>query len=144
MKDISCAAATPEERFVKTYVRKSRRDRLLHELTDPKKRYNGLSRFCHSAGELLDPALVIMEGEDLDRRSVFEEFVRKHDGICCTMSPDPFMDGQALPFSEAVNRALLSMDAVIILGCCFAVVFGEVMKGGRGKYLLESKSMQRG
>ena len=32
-------------------------------------------------------------------------------------------------------------DAVLILGSTFAVVFGEPMKGGRGKYLLSDTGL---
>lgn len=46
---------TPEARFAAKYLRREKRERLLHELTDPKKRYRGLDRFCHHAGELIDP-----------------------------------------------------------------------------------------
>ena len=57
-----------EQHFVQTFIRKDRSDRLLYELTTPEKRYDGVSRFCHQAKELLEPSRIIMEGEDLDRR----------------------------------------------------------------------------
>ncbi|MCR4963504.1 MAG: hypothetical protein K6B40_06480 [Firmicutes bacterium] len=127
---------TAEHHFVQAFIRKSRRERLLYELTAPKKRYDGISRFCHQAKELLDPAKIIMEGEDMDRRPEFARFVRQHEEVCLLLSPDSFLDGQYLPLAEAVNRAILCPDAVLILGGAFAVVFGEPMKGGRGKFLL--------
>ena len=77
-----------------------------------------------------------MEGEDLDRSAEFLNFVRDHEESCFLMSPDSFVDGQWLPFAEAVEQAVSCLDAVIIIGSDFAVVFGEPMKGGRGKYLL--------
>ena len=58
-----------EERFVKAFIRKSHRERLLYELTTPKKRYAGVSRFCHHAKDLLDPSKILMEGEDLERHA---------------------------------------------------------------------------
>ena len=125
-----------EERFVRSFVRKTRQDRLLHELTSPKKRYSGISRFCHNSGDLLDSRKIRMEGEDLDRSAEFLNFVRDHEESCFLMSPDSFVDGQWLPFAEAVEQAVSCLDAVIIIGSDFAVVFGEPMKGGRGKYLL--------
>ena len=125
-----------EERFVRSFIQKNRQDRLLHELTSPKKRYSGISRFCHSAVDLLDPRKIRMEGEDLDRSAEFLDFVKKHDEPCFIMSPDSFVDGQWLPFAEAVEQAVFCPDAAVIIGSGFAVVFGEPMKGGRGKYLL--------
>ena len=83
-----------------------------------------------------------MEGEDLDRRPEFDRFVRQHDEICLVLSPDIYTDEQFLPLRDAVQRAVICLDAVIIMGSTFAVVFGEPMKGGRGKYLLSEKTVE--
>ena len=125
-----------EQRFVRAFIRKNRRERLLFELTTPEKRYDGVSRFCHQARDFLDPAKIVMEGEDLERRSEFARFVRQHDELCLVLSPDFWLDEQFLPLRDAVGQATVCPDAVLILGSSFAVVFGEPMKGGRGKYLL--------
>ena len=125
-----------EQHFVQAFIRKNRRERLLYELTTPEKRYDGVSRFCHQAKELLEPSKIIMEGEDLDRRPEFDRFVQQHDEICFVLSPDFYMDDQFLPLRDAVRKAVISLAAVLIVGSTFAVVFGEPMKGGRGKYLL--------
>ena len=132
--------ASAEERFARTYISKRMRERVLYELTTPKKRYDGLSRFCHQAKDLLDPSKILMEGEDLERRGDFIRFVREHDEVCRILSPDPFLDGQSLPFQSAVEQAVVGCDAALIVGEGFAVVFGESMKGGRGKYLLVEKT----
>ena len=125
-----------ERHFVQAFIRKNRRDRLLYELTTPEKRYEGVSRFCHQAKDLLEPSKIIMEGEDINRRPEFEQFVRQHDEICFVLSPDFYMDEQFLPFRDAVDQAIICLDAILIIGSSFAVVFGEPMKGGRGKFLL--------
>ena len=130
-----------EQHFVQAFIRKERRERLLYELTTPKKRYDGVSRFCHQAGEFLDPAKVVMAGEDLDRKAAFAKFVQTHDELCLVLSPDFFMDEQFLPLKDAVRQAVMCFDAVLIIGSTFAVVFGEVMKGGRGKYLLSENKL---
>ncbi|MBQ3403937.1 MAG: hypothetical protein IJG63_00760 [Oscillospiraceae bacterium] len=128
-----------ERRFVERFVRRDRRERLLYELTNQNKRYDGLSRFCHHTDELLDKGKLIMQGEDLDRRAEFLCFVKEHDERCLIMSPDGSLDGEVLPFNTAVERAVSCFDAVIILGSSFAVVLGEVVKKGRGKYLLSDE-----
>ena len=130
-----------EQHFVQTFIRKERRERLLFELTTPKKRYAGVSRFCHQAGEFLDPAKIVMSGEDLDRETAFAKFVQAHDELCLVLSPDFFTDEQFLPLKDAVRQAVMCFDAVLIIGKSFAVVFGEVMKGGRGKYLLSDSKL---
>lgn len=129
-----------ERRFVRSFVRKSRRERLLWELTTPEKRYDGLSRFCHQAEALLDPAKIVLQGEDLERRADFARFVRAHRAPCLVLSPDGALDGRRLPLNDAAAQAIQCFDAVLILGDGFAVVFGEVMKGGRGKYLLAEQT----
>ena len=130
----------PNERyFVQTFIRKERRERLLYELTTPGKRYDGISRFCHQAKGLLDPAKIIMEGEDLDRRQEFDRFLRQHDETCFVLSPAFDTEGLFLNLSDAVDLAIMCPDAVIIMGSSFAIVFGEPMKGGRGKFLLSEK-----
>ena len=130
---------TNEQRFVQMFVRKSRRKRLLHELTTPEKRYGGVSRFCHQAEELIDPSKIVMEGDGMTCRPEFERFIKQHDEICFVMSPDSFVDEQQLPLKDAVREAVLCPDAVLIVGSTFAVVFGEPMKGGRGAFLLSEK-----
>ena len=125
-----------ERHFVQAFIRKNRRERLLYELTTPEKRYGGVSRFCHQARELLNLSKIIMEGEDLERRPEFGRFVQQHDEPCFVLSPDSFLDEQILPLKDAVHQAILGPDAVLIIGSTFAVVFGEPMKGGRGKFLL--------
>ena len=132
-----------EKRFAEKYIRKSRRERVVFELTSSKRRYEGLSRFCHLAGELLDPKRMLMTGEDLDRREDFLRFVKEHDERCFIMSPDPWLDGEYMDTAAAVAQGIHSMDAVIIMGSDFAVVFGEVMKGGRGKYLLTENNKKK-
>ena len=130
-----------EQHFVRSFIRKERRERLLYELTTPKKRYDGVSRFCHQAREFLDPAKIVMAGEDMDRDPAFARFVQAHDELCLVLSPDSFVDGQFLPLKDAVRQAVSCFDAVLIIGSTFAVVFGEVMKGGRGKYLLSENKL---
>ena len=127
---------TPEERFVRAFVKKGYRERLLHELTSPKKRTRGLSRFCHQMGELLDPARIALQGGDLERQPSFRTFLAARRESCVLLSPDGAFDGLTLPAEKAADAAFFAPDAVIVLGGDFAVVCGEPMKGGREKALL--------
>ena len=118
------------------YIRKEKRDRLLYELTNPRKRYRGLDRFCHHAGELIDPARIALQGDDLQRQEAFRRFMAAHPGTCLALSPDPALDGQRLPLAEAAALAFCITDASILLGEGYALVTGEAVKGGREHYLL--------
>ena len=125
-----------EEYFVKNFIVKDRRERLLYELTTPKKRYDGLDRFCHQAKGLLDPSKIFMEGVYLEYDRDFERFVKQHPEDCLVLSPAFYDDGQMSPLKEAVSFAREFPDAVILIGDGFSIVFTEPMKGGREKYLL--------
>ncbi|MBO5994673.1 MAG: hypothetical protein J6Q41_04100 [Firmicutes bacterium] len=125
-----------EERFIKNFIHKRWRERLLFELTTPKKRYAGLDRFCHQASELIDPAKIYLEGDDLDRRNEFIDFCKKHQGLCRVLSPEFYWEETEVSLEEAVNMAVMSLDAFLILGDGFAIIFGEPVKGGREKYLV--------
>ena len=128
-----------QEYFVNTFIKKDRRERLLYELTDPKKRYQGISRFCHHAKELIMPSRIVMEGTDMENSPQFEQFVKEHQENCYVLSPDPAMNDISLPLQDAVEQALMCMDAVIIIGNGFAVIYGEPEKGGRDKFVLSEQ-----
>ena len=124
-----------EEKFVQQFIRKNRRERLLYELASKKKRYEGISRFCHQAEDFLDDKLIVMQGEDLERQNDFQKFIKKHDQQCYILSPDYDLNEATLPLETAVIRAAMNTDAVVIIGDNFAIVYTEAMKT-RGKYLL--------
>lgn len=124
-----------EKRFVQSFIKKNRRERLLFELTTPKKRRIGIMRFCHTAEDFLDPSKIRMQGNDLEHQPEFMEFVRCHDEVCRIFSDDLWLDGY-IPLEQAVREAIACAGAVLILGKSFAVVFTEYVQGGREKYLL--------
>ena len=127
-----------EQAFVEAYVRKDRRERLLHELSNPKKRYRGLDRFCHGAADLLDPARITLAGPGLEHDPVFCRFVAPRAAeMCRIFSPDGGIDGLELPLAEAVEACIACLDASIIMGDGFAIVRAEAWKGGTDMWLLE-------
>ena len=125
-----------EERFVRSFIRKRYQKRLLYELTTPGKRYKGLTRFCHQSDELLEPSKILAKDRDAYSSTQLGDLVGEQGGTCLILSPDPAADGQLLPLKEAAEYAARSLDAVIILGDGYALVFGEPMRGGREIYLL--------
>jgi len=124
------------ENFVKTFIRKSRRERLLLELSSTARRREGLERFCHHAKDLVDLSKVRLEGQDLEFRPEFKDFVKRHPENCLILSPDPNLDGLQLPLGKAVEPASMGCDAAIIVGGDYAIVFGEAERGGRVKLLM--------
>ena len=124
-----------EEYFVKTFIRKEKQERLLHELTDEKRQYAGLERFCHQTENLLDQRKIRMKDKELESKE-FARFVKENDVPCLFLSPERWPARDRIPLGEAVREASISADAAIVIGNGFAIVFEEAMKGGRGKYLL--------
>ncbi|MBQ3295447.1 MAG: hypothetical protein IJH00_03060 [Erysipelotrichaceae bacterium] len=125
-----------EEYFIKTFIRKSRQERLFHELTNEKKRYRGIDRFCHQASGLIDLSKVVMKDDDLVSGNAFEKFIEKHEQDCYVLSTDSFLNERMISLQEAVDQANMSTEAVLIIGKGFAIVFGEAMKKGRDRFLL--------
>lgn len=132
-----------ERYFVSSFIRKDRRERLLLQLTSPSRRQEGLSRFCHQTGDLIDPSKVLLEGKDLERQKAFADFVSAHEETCLCLSPDPCLHERALPFAEAADLAFMGCDAALVIGSSFALVVGEAVKGGREKYLLSAAGQKR-
>lgn len=125
-----------ETEFVRNYIRREKRDRLLHELTDRKKRSRGLDRFCHQSAQLIDPKRILLSGNDLGQQEEFCRFVSLHEEPTVILSPNPVLDGMVLPLADAVREAMADADASIVLGTGYALVNGEAMKGFREHYLL--------
>ena len=125
-----------ETRFTEQYIRKERRKRLLFELTNAKKRYEGLDRFSHESESLLDPRKIIMKDPGLSYQPEFKAFVSDHDEPVKILSTDGALDGRNVLFSEAAELAALSFEPVILLGNGFAYVKAEPEKGGTPQYLL--------
>lgn len=132
-----------EERFVKTFIRKNRQDRLLFELTRPDRRYDGLDRFCHGTDDLINKSKVIFSGTNLNKDPEFVRFVKKHNEICHLMSPDSNFDDCDMLLSEALSELFYCMDASIILGKNFAIITAEADKKGTMQYVLEDNVNKR-
>ncbi len=131
---------TAERHFVETFVRKSMRKRLIYELTTPGKRYDGVSRFCHGAKDLLEPSKILLEGDNIDRLPEFKRFIRQHNESCYVLSPALPLEGQTMTFEEAAKLTVWGLDAFILMGDTFAFVSEEPMHGGTHKFLLTEKS----
>ncbi|MBQ4303206.1 MAG: hypothetical protein IIU47_03730 [Lachnospiraceae bacterium] len=125
-----------ERFFVSSFIRKDRRERLLLQLTSPSRRYEGISRFCLQASDLIDSSRIFLEGKDLERQKAFTDFANGHRETCLCLSPDPCLHERVLLFAEAADIAFMGCDAALVIGSSFALVVGEAVKGGREKYLL--------
>lgn len=130
-----------ETLFVKQFIIKDRRDRLLHELTHPKKRQNALSRFCHSTEDMIDARTVFQCGTDVSRETIIKFLCENNSGnTCYVMAYLPELDGVECSIEEAVNKVIGNGMAAIILADCAAFIETEQAQGAAIKYLLKSNA----
>ncbi|MBR4896096.1 MAG: hypothetical protein IKZ41_06690 [Clostridia bacterium] len=129
--------------FVETFLRREKRDRMRYLLGNPRKRRAGLDRFCHETMDLIDREKILLEGADLERRDEFRRFLAAHGAPVIVFSPDAYPEGERMSVRDALAFALTGLDAVLILGEGYAVIFGEPMKGGRDKVLLAAEKGDR-
>lgn len=129
-----------QEDFVSSYIRKEKRERLLFELNNEKRRYSSLDRFCHHTKELLDERKILYAGTRLEKEKVYFDLL-KNEGkkSCILLSPDPYLDCKEMTLEEAVKEMFLCNDACILIGNDFALMQEEAMKGGTDRYLLKRK-----
>lgn len=121
-----------EEYFIRTFVRKERRERLLSEFSDTKKRSRGLDRFCHTSSSLLNSAHIKATGiQDVKR-----EALSSGSMTVAVISPFSGLDEQVMRLKDAIEEAERCPDAAILIGDGYAAVFGEPMKGPREVFWL--------
>ena len=125
-----------EIEFAEIFIRKDRRERILHELKDAKKRYRALDRFSHNTEDLLDPKKIILSSHDLSREKDFLKYTKDHEEECIILSTDPYIDGIQTAIQDALQYARMSTEAAIVLGEGIAIVKSEAMKKDTMEYLL--------
>ena len=125
-----------EIEFAEVFIRKDRRERILYELKDPKKRYRALDRFSHDSENLLDPKKIVLASHDLSREKDFPKYLKDHREECIILSTDPYIDGIQTVLQDAMQYARMSTEAAIILGEGIAIVKTEAMKKDTMEYLL--------
>lgn len=125
-----------EKNFVKKFIVKDKRDRLLFELCS-KKRVNGIGRFCHNAGEILLQEKIIVSGNHLH----YDEIIKiiEQYGVSERWHIIAFnksIDGVTCKLSEALNLVLGNGMAAIIVSDTMAIVESEQCSGTPTRYIL--------
>lgn len=125
-----------EERFVRTFVSKQRRERLLLELVTPSRRQTGILRFCHSAAPVIDFRTLVYRGKKLKREDM-ERLLLPHAerGMCYAISTNETIDGRFLPISEALD-SLLGFGMPSILICAHAALIECEQEQGAAEKLI--------
>ena len=115
-----------EKRFVKEYIKKNRRDRMLYELNNAKKRINAIGRFCHRAADYLIASKIVYKGTSLEQG--IEILNVAHSKECYLISYDD-IDGKVLAPMEAMERIESCGMASIAIFTDFCVIKTEQSVG---------------
>lgn len=100
-----------EEKFVKTFIVKDKRERILYELSSAKKRSVALQRLYNS----LDRNFAVLESQKLDEEELIAEIKKYTKANDCYIIAESQHDGKRLPLKEAVEKVLYFGMACVII-----------------------------
>lgn len=125
-----------EKKFVQQFVIKSKRHRLLYELSG-KKRQNGIRRFCHNTNDLLLNEKIISCGNQL----FYYELIKiaqdnSASGLWYIIAYNKDIDRKSCELGDALNLVLGNGMAAIIISDTMAIVETEQCTGTPLRYIL--------
>lgn len=129
-----------EKYFVNTFIEKSKRERLLHELSNDKKRIVAMSRFNHVGFKYLDNRKLIYQGNKISRNELFA-LVQEHTGDkqCYIMAYNREYDQKILDSKAALDTIIGNGMAAIMIWSNLVIIESEQEQGPAEKYVLLEK-----
>lgn len=133
---MNCMIEEIEKSFVKRFIKKTKQDRLLFELSG-KKRQHGIERFCHNTEDLIDTERIAYSGNNL----FLDEILRiikqyKVPESCYIIACQKELDKKHVSFEDALGLVLGNGMAAIIICNDFAVIETEQYSGTPFRYIL--------
>ena len=133
---MNCMIEEIEKSFVKRFIKKTKQDRLLFELSG-KKRQHGIERFCHNTEDLIDTERIAYSGNNL----FLDEILRiikqyKAPESCYIIACQKELDKKHVSFEDALGLVLGNGMAAIIICNDFAVIETEQYSGTPFRYIL--------
>lgn len=133
---VNCMIEEIEKSFVKRFIKKTKQDRLLFELSG-KKRQHGIERFCHNTEDLIDTERIAYSGNNL----FLDEILRiikqyKVPESCYIIACQKELDKKHVSFEDALGLVLGNGMAAIIICNDFAVIETEQYSGTPFRYIL--------
>lgn len=127
-----------EKSFVKEYIKKNRRDRILYELNNAKKRINAIGRFCHNAADYLIASKIVYKGTSLEHG--MELLNVSNSKECYLISFDDDIDGKVFAPMEAMERIESIGMASIAIFTDFCVIKTEQSVGPAEVFFLKASN----
>lgn len=125
-----------EQYFIHTYITKNRQDRLLYELSSPKKRGDGIQRFCHGTMQLIKPSMIRYQGKDV---SVLQNNINMcQENQCYLISDDSTIDGTWQDRETVLSQIIENGGASIAIFKDFVIIETEQVQGAAEKFVLGS------
>lgn len=133
---MNCMIEEIEKSFVKRFIKKTKQDRLLFELSG-KKRQHGIERFCHNTEDLIDTERIAYSGNNL----FLDEILRiikqyKVPESCYIIACQKELDKKHVSFEDALGLVLGNGMAAIIICNDFAIIETEQYSGTPFRYIL--------
>ena len=126
-----------EKDFVINCIVKSKRERMLYELFNPKKRLKAIGRFCHRTMEFIEERKVLYSGNRIFQDELLELIQKKNSDICYIISWDSDIDGEWMEAKDAFEKAIgYGMPSIIIFDD-FVVIETEQEQGAATKFVLD-------
>lgn len=114
-----------EESFVKNFIIKDKRERLLYELNNPKKRDNAIQRIPN----LLEKKYEIpVNSKNSDEILIIANQYVKSNTECYIIS-DTVLDGAKVPFKEAFEHMLNSYMVCVVISADTVLLKDEYVIG---------------
>ncbi len=126
-----------EKSFVNTYIIKNRRERIIFELSNPKKRQDALSRFCHAALKYLQESMIIYQGNKISYGELLS-MIREHtkEKQCYVLAYGEDLDQKFMENQNAINQVMGNGMAAIMIWDNIVIVETEQEQGSAMKYVL--------
>ena len=133
---VNCMIEEIEKSFVKRFIKKTKQDRLLFELSG-KKRQHGIERFCHNTEDLIDTERIAYSGNNLfldETLRIIKQY--KVPESCYIIACQKELDKKHVSFEDALGLVLGNGMAAIIICNDFAVIETEQYSGTPFRYIL--------
>ena len=126
-----------EEKFVKNFIMKEKRERILYELFSPEKR----EQVIHRLYQALDKKYKILEDDKIRDEELFSFVKRLYDvNKNCYVIADSVDDGTLLPFKVAFEHMVADCaDYAILCGENTVIMKEEFYSGSAFKIVLHKK-----
>ncbi|MBR1891818.1 MAG: hypothetical protein IJ811_04930 [Clostridia bacterium] len=124
-----------EIKFINDYIIKVKRDRLLFELGNEKRREKAIMRFSHDAEQFINPKKIVYCGETLTEREANDFFKKNKNKSFYVVSTDK-KDESVLPTETALTYSFSEYMPVILIGETCSFIKCESEFGSSKKMIL--------